>query len=126
FSTKRLGGLVAIGWLLAALPGCADNQVTDCTSRSCDGFRPLADVSVTKHSGRTCEDAPAVDAGPSRSALCGTIGCFPGFSNACGVNPTGDSGFYFPFAEAGDAQVTDGADSSSSDVFTDANAEAYA
>jgi len=128
FSTKRLGGLVATGWLLAALPGCADNQVADCAYRSCDFPPPLEDVSVTKDSSRTFEDVTPVDAGSSRSALCGTIGCFPGNRSACGVNPSGDSGFIYNFADANDGAESDAAetdlpDGTSSGATTDAGAK---
>jgi len=123
FSAKRLGGLVAIRWLLAALPGCASDEVASCTARSCGDDPQLGDVNLTKDNSRTFEDATPVDSGPSRSALCGTMGCFPGNPSACGVNPTNDSGFIYNFSDGSDAAETDepsAADAASSDATTDA------
>jgi hypothetical protein len=121
-SITWLGGLLAAGWLVAALPGCSasDSGLASCTSRSCDGYSQTGgNAIIPKETGPTNETAPPADSGPSRNPLCGTIGCFPGFRNACGVNPTDAAGFDYTFSDGGDSAASDSPESSSSDATAD-------
>src|SRR5260221_9883331 len=118
----RWGALFVTGWLLAALPGCGSSaDVASCTSRSCDGYGAGGnDATALKDKSPILEIAAPLDSGPSRSLLCGTTGCFPGFRNACGVNPTGDGG-YITFSDGKDSD-SGGPDGAPSNATADATA----
>jgi hypothetical protein len=115
------GPVLALGGVVAALPGCsASNDVASCTSKSCPGY-PLDEAGAQPIESSTTFDiaTPVDDSGPTRSLLCGTTGCFPGNRSACGVNPSDAAGYDIPASDANDG-ASEAADAAPSDVAHDA------
>jgi hypothetical protein len=121
---QRWKTLLAFAGLAAALAGCSasgEGLVSLCNEDErgvC--IRPGADAgNFDSSSPPPSDDAGSVDAGMSRSPLCGAMGCFPGNPSACGATSPVDAGMN-PSAAA-DANDGPGSGAASPDGSSDAS-----
>ena len=107
-----VGVLLVLGGLGSIASGCGasgDGLASDCSHNACGGGGSAGSKADDASASPLPVEGSVPDAGPTRNALCGTTGCFPGNISACGAAPTGDAAYTYPASEAGDAPSDAGA-----------------
>jgi hypothetical protein len=89
---KTIGAHFVAAWLAVAAVACESPEVVDVCNDLPQCYRDAAADGIRRDTPLP-PDSVVADSGPSRSALCGTVGCFPGNPSACGPTPVPDAAF---------------------------------
>src|SRR5260221_10890676 len=107
-------GLVAGACLALGAAGCARGELVSLPCTDYDGHCTFpGDKDAASNDSAPIygpDGTNGLDAGPSRSPLCGTVGCYPGNPSACGATlPADAAGPNGPDLDASDAAADDDA-----------------